>query len=101
MSHLSRDQLLHRAKAKDIALVYSRSDLNEYMVELITSNKTEYIHRRNHLSVFHTIDEALRVAKGRGASDFYLCMENTYDEFGPMKASQYFSYVPIHAKGRI
>lgn len=98
MSYLSRDELISLAKKNDIALVYSRSELHEYLVELISSNEAHYIHRSKDVSLFHSIDEALRAAQNHGATDFYLCIENTYDEFGPMNAEPHFSYVPIQPK---
>jgi len=33
-----------------------------------------------------------------GAKEFFLCVDNTYDEFGSTASPQQFDYIPIHSK---
>lgn len=97
MDNLSRSKILELSTEKPVGLIYSRADLNQYLVELIAFKRANYIHEGaiEKLIRFSTIDEAVRGARAAGARCFFLCLDNTYDECGPIPAEERFNYLPI------
>ncbi len=100
MTTPSRKDLIDgvQATSKSIALIYSPIELNEYIVEIISKNSDSYISRKDNVSHFHSIHEAVTSATKYGAKEFYLCVDNTYDECGSLASPQQFDYIPIHSK---
>ncbi|WP_367607295.1 hypothetical protein [Legionella sp. W05-934-2] len=96
MDNLSRDQIIDMSDEDSIGLIYSRSDLHQYLVELIDHKKCHYIHKGNDLKSYDSVEEAVRCARQKGAVKCYLCLDNTYDECGADLVSQRFSYLPIN-----
>ncbi len=103
MLNSSREDLIHevQTKSKSIALIYSPIELNEYIVEIISKNSDLFICKNNEISQFHAVNDAISHALQYGAKEFFLCLNNTYDECGSMglKASKpLFDYIPVHLK---
>lgn len=100
MSNPSREDLIHQAQAnsKSIALIYSPIELNEYIVEILSKNSDIFIHKYNHIAHFHSVKDAVAQATKYGANEFFLCLDNTYDECGSMPSQQHFDYIPISSK---
>lgn len=100
MKHLSRDNLINEAhtQSKSIALIYSPVELNEYIVEIISKTSNLFIRKHNHISHFHSVHDAVTHAQKHGAKEFFLCVDNTYDECGSSRSVQPFDYIPIHSK---
>ncbi|KTD45572.1 hypothetical protein Lrub_2369 [Legionella rubrilucens] len=95
MANISRKEIMELSHESTVGLIYSRSDLHQYLVELIHNDKTDYIHEGIGVAVFPTMEEALRSAKRRGAKCFFLCLDNTYDECGAEPATPHYNYLPI------
>jgi len=103
MPNSSREDLIHevQTKSKSIALIYSPIELNEYIVEIISTSSDLFIRKNNEISKFHTVDDAISHASQYGAKEFFLCLNNTYDECGSMgsvASIQLFDYIPVHLK---
>ncbi len=100
MSNLSRENLIYevQTKSKSIALIYSPLELNEYIVEIISKNSELFIRKKDNISHFHSVHDAITHAKKYGAEVFFLCVDNTYDECGSIASPQQFDYIPIHSK---
>ncbi|MGQ3887900.1 hypothetical protein ACQUW5_02565 [Legionella sp. CNM-1927-20] len=95
MEHISRSKILELSTEQPVGLIYSRADLNQYLVELITFKRADYIHEGQDLASFSTVDEAVRSARESGATCFFLCLDNTYDECGSLPTEERFNYLPI------
>jgi hypothetical protein len=100
MTNLSRENLMYevQTKSKSIALIYSPLELNEYIVEIITKTSDLFIRKNDNISHFHSVNEAITHATKYGAEEFFLCVDNTYDECGSIASPQQFDYIPIHSK---
>tara|TARA_B100000949_G_C14160287_1_gene398763 strand:- start:507 stop:803 length:297 start_codon:yes stop_codon:yes gene_type:complete len=95
MDNPSREQLLNLSEEKPIGLIYSRSELHEYFVELLDHKENHYLHKRKELASFDSVDDALAGARKQGAQEFYLCLDNTYDECGSESVGRRFCYMQI------
>ncbi|HRD69490.1 MAG TPA: hypothetical protein PK657_05045 [Legionella sp.] len=100
MDDLSRDKIIDIAQTDDTALIYSISELNEYLVEVFSADSIEYLRKGNQILKFQSVNDAVRGAKHHGAKNFYLCIDNTYDECGSMTPQESFSYLSISPNGR-
>jgi hypothetical protein len=100
MANLSRENLIYKAqtKSKSIALIYSPLELNEYIIEIISKTSGLFIHKNDNIAHFHSVNDAINHAKKYGAEEFFLCVDNTYDECGSIAAPQQYEYIPIHSK---
>jgi hypothetical protein len=96
----SRENLIDEAQTKaiSIAFIYSPNELGHYIVEIISKNSDLYIHKKDNIRHFLSVNEAISNAKKYGAKEFFLCVDNTYDECGSMGSRQQFDYIPIHSK---
>ncbi len=96
----SRDDLIYEAQTKSIsiAFIYSPNELNQYIVEIISKDSDLYIHDHDSISHFLSVNDAISNAQKYGAKEFFLCVDNTYDECGAMGSRQQFDYIPIHSK---
>ena len=99
MASLSRENLIYdvQAKSRSIALIYSPLELNEYIVELISKTSDTFISKNDNISHFLSVHDAITRAKEQGATEFFLCVDNTYDECGSIAATQRFDYLPINS----
>lgn len=95
MNNLSRNQIVDMSDKESIGLIYSRSDLHQYLVELIDHKQSHYIHQGKDLKSYYSVEDAVKGARRKGAEKFYLCLDNTYDECGAGIMPQRFSYLPI------
>lgn len=95
MDNLSREKIFDMSDVQSIGLIYSRSDLHQYLVELIDHKQSRYIHKGSDLKAYHTVEEAVKHARRQGAVKCFLCLDNTYDECGACAMPQRFSYLPI------
>ncbi|RUR17836.1 hypothetical protein ELY21_10055 [Legionella sp. km535] len=102
MANQTRESLIHQAKngSKAIALIYSPVELHEYIVEIISKDADEFIHKGKELWHFNSIDDALSRAAQYGAQEFFLCADNTYDECGSDTCRQSFDYIPLYSKNK-
>lgn len=102
MTNLSREDLINESKIdlKSIALIYSPIELYEYIIEIISSDSDQFIHKTKNSSHIYSIDEAIYDAEKHGAVDFYFCISNTYDEFGSVGSSQPYDYMRIYSKNK-
>lgn len=100
MTNSSREDLIDEVEtqSQSIALIYSPIELNEYIVEIISKTSHQFISKKDNVSHFHSVDEAITDATKYGAHKFFLCVDNTYDEFGSLASPQQFDYIPIHSK---
>jgi hypothetical protein len=100
MTNKTHEDLVNDARneSKVIALIYSPVELYEYIVEIISKDSNNFIKKGNQISHFHSVDDALSHATDYGAEEFFLCVENTYDECGSIGSVQKFDYIPIHSK---
>ena len=99
MTNLSRENLIIdevQTKSKSIALIYSPLELNEYIVEIISKTSDLFISKNNNVSHFLSVKDAITHAKKHGAKEFFLSVDNTYDECGSIAAPQRFDYIPIN-----
>ncbi len=87
-----------RNNSKVIALIYSPVELYEYIVEIISKDSDNFIKKDNQIIHFHSVDLALSYVTNYGAEEFFLCVDNTYDECGSIGSAQRFDYIPIHSK---
>lgn len=87
-----------RNKPSIIALIYSPVELQEYIVEIISKDSVKFIKKGNQIIHFNSVDQALSHATNYGAEEFFLCVDNTYDECGSIGSTQKFDYIPIHSK---
>lgn len=87
-----------RTQSKSMALIYSPIELNEYIVEIISEASVQFIRKHDQVAHFHSVEEAITNATKYGAKEFFLCVDNTYDECGSMASTQPFDYIPIHSK---
>ena len=96
----SREDLIDEAKTKSIsiAFIYSPNELNQYIVEIISKNSDLYICKNDNIRHFLSDNDAISNAQKYGAREFFLCLDNTYDECGAMGSRQQFDYIPIHSK---
>ncbi len=101
MTHKTHEQLVNdaRTRSKVVALVYSPVELQRYIVEIITQDTDVFIKDGEQIVHFNSVEEALKRSQKFGAEEFFLCLDNTYDEFGAEGATaQQFDYIPIHSK---
>ena len=100
MSNKTHEELVNDARNKStvIALIYSPVELQEYIVEIISKDFNKFIMEGNQTLHFHSLDQALFHANKYLAEEFFLCVDNTYDECGSIRAAQGFDYIPIHSK---
>ncbi|VEG92045.1 hypothetical protein [Legionella spiritensis] len=98
MTNISREEILVLSDDNTVGLIYSRSDLQQYLVELIQGKKTEYLHDGRELAIYTTMDAAVRDARKHGAQNFFLCFDNTYEECGLENTGNHLSYLPIHPR---
>lgn len=100
MTNLSRETIIYdvQTKSKSIALIYSPLELHEYIVEIISKSSDRFIRKNNDIAHFQSVDDAITNAKKYGAKEFFLCVDNTYDECGSMASPQHFDYIPIQSK---
>lgn len=97
---LSREDLICEVQAKSIsiAFIYSPNELNQYIVEIISKKSDLYICNNDSARLFLSVNDAIFNAHKYGAREFFLCVDNTYDECGSMGSRQRFDYIPIHSK---
>lgn len=100
MPNKTHEELVNDARnnSKVIALIYSPIELHEYIVEIISKDSDKFIQKKNQIIHFDSVDQALSQATSYGAEDFFLCVDNTYDECGSMGSAQTFDYIPIQSK---
>ena len=100
MPNKTHEELVNDARNKStvIALIYSPVELHEYIIEIISKDSNSFIKKGNQIIHFHSVDQALSHATTYGAEEFFLCVDNTYDECGSMGSAQKFDYIPIHSK---
>ena len=100
MQNKTHDDIVNDARNNStvIALIYSPVELQEYIVEIISKDANNFIKKGNQIIHFHSVDEALFHATHYLAGEFFLCVDNTYDECGSIGSSQRFDYIPIHSK---
>ena len=100
MTNTSRENLIHevQTESKSIALIYSPLELNEYIVEIISKTDDLFISKNDKIYHFRSVEDAITDAKKYCAKEFFLCVDNTYDECGSLAATQRFDYIPIHSK---
>ncbi len=100
MPNKTYEELVNDARNKStvIALIYSPVELYEHIVEIISKDSSDFIKTGNQIIHFHSVDDALSYATNYGAEEFFLCVENTYDECGSIGSVQRFDYIPIHSK---
>jgi hypothetical protein len=100
MPNKTREEIVNDALTKStvIALIYSPIELHEYIVEIISKDSNNFIKKGNEIISFQSVDQALFHANDYLAEDFFLCVDNTYDEFGSTGPEQRFDYIPIHSK---
>lgn len=100
MANKTHEEIVNDARNKQsvIALVYSPVELQKYIVEIISKDSDKFIKKGDRTIHFNSVDQALSQAKSYGAKEFFLCVDNTYDECGSMGSPQKFDYIPIHSK---
>lgn len=100
MSNKTHDELVNDARNKStvIALIYSPLELQEYIVEIISKDSDSFIEKGHEIIHFLSLDQALFHATHYLAEEFFLCLDNTYDECGSIGLVQRFDYIPIHSK---
>lgn len=100
MQKTKHEELLNVARNKFsiIALIYSPVELSEYIVEIVSKDYDKFIQKGNQITHFHSVDQALFHATNYGAEEFFLCVDNTYDECGSIGSAHKFDYIPIHSK---
>lgn len=100
MPNKTHDDLVNDARSKStvIALIYSPVELQEYIVEIISKDADNFIEKDHQIIHFHSVDQALFQANNYLAEEFFLCVDNTYDECGSIGSPQRFDYIPIHSK---
>ncbi|MGQ3892728.1 DUF6482 family protein [Legionella sp. CNM-4043-24] len=98
--NLSREELIHEAQTKSIAIafIYSPNELNKYIVEIVSKNSDRYIRKDDHLCHFLSVKDAVYNAQRYGATEFFLCVDNTYDECCSTESRQHFDFIPIQSK---
>lgn len=87
-----------REDGKIIALIYSPIELQEYIVEIISRDSQQFLEKSSRPLHFHSVDQALHQATKHGALEFFLCIDNTYDECGSTGSGQTFEFIPIQSK---
>lgn len=97
---LSREDLVNKAQTESIsiAFIYSPNELNKYIVEVVSEHEDVYIRKNNHMQYFLSVNDAISNAEKYGAKEFFLCVDNTYDECGSTGSKQHFDYIPLHSK---
>ena len=100
MPNKTHEQLVNDARNKStiIALIYSPVELHEYIIEIISKDSDKFIKKGNQIIHFQSVDQAISQATDYGADEFFLCVDNTYDECGSIGSVQKFDYIPIHSK---
>lgn len=100
MPNKTHEELVNDARNKStvIALIYSPADLQEYIVEIISKDSNNFIMKDNQIIHFNSVDQALFHATNYLAEEFFLCVDNTYDEFGSIGSTQGFDYIPIDSQ---
>jgi hypothetical protein len=100
MPNMTHEELVRDAlnQSKVIAFIYSPIELHEYLVEIISKDCDKFIQKGNEIIHFNSVDQALSHATNYGAEEFFLCVDNTYDECGSIGSAQKFDYIPIHSK---
>ncbi|KTD27199.1 MULTISPECIES: hypothetical protein [Legionella] len=100
MVNQTREDFINEVKrgAKSIALIYSPIELHEYLVEIITQDRNQFILKGNDLCHFNSIEAAMTQAVKYGAELFFLCVDNTYDECGSSGKAERFDYIPVQFK---
>lgn len=96
----SREDLIYEAETKSIsiALIYSPNKLNQYIVEIISKNSDLYLRKNDSVCHFLSVSDAISKAEKYGAKEFFLCLDNIYDECGSNGPRQQFDYIPIRSK---
>jgi|GEM_PF-6619819 len=74
-----------------IAYIYSISDLSQYIVQIQYQKESFFIEKSGEQETFLSMDLAVEAAKSKGCSHGYVCLENTYNELGPIEPEQRFS----------
>ena len=102
MRYKTHEEIVNYARNKSmvIALIYSPVELYEYIVEIISKDSNNFIKKNDQIIHFKSVDEALCYINNSGAEEFFLCLDNTYDECGSIVSGQRFDYTPIHSKYR-
>jgi hypothetical protein len=100
MPNKTHEELVNDARSKStvFALIYSPIELQEYFVEIISKNSIHFVMKGNQIMHFNSVDQALFHATNYYAEEFFLCVDNTYDECGSIGSAQRFDYIPIHSK---
>ena len=100
MNNLTREDIINQAqtKSKSIALIYSPIELNAYIVEILSKDSDLFIHKYNHLAHFQSVKDAVAKATKYGANEFFLCLDNTYDECGSIASPQHYDYISMYSK---
>lgn len=100
MPNKTHEELVNDARNKStvIALIYSPVELQEYIAEIITKDSDKFIMKGNQIIHFHSLDQTLFHANKYLAEEFFLGVDNTYDECGSIRPAQEFDYIPIHSK---
>lgn len=70
MDNLSREGILELSESNPVGLIYSPTELHQYLVELVANHKTDYLHKGADMASFATLDDAMREAKKYGAKCF-------------------------------
>ena len=79
-------------------MIYSPIELNEYIVEILSKDSDLFIHKYNNLAHFHSVKDAVAQATKYGADEFFLCLDNTYDECGSIVSPQHYDYISLYSK---
>lgn len=97
MNDINRKHILNLSNDEKIGLIYSRSDLNNYLLEVVEKNHSNYIQDKDELKTFGSMQLVVNYAKKIKCQSLYLCFDNTYDEFCDLsKTKQRFSYHKVH-----
>ncbi len=86
-------QLCH--EGHKIAIVYSKSELNEYFLELRSTNDTCFVKDGEEIAAFDCLEVVKKEAKNAGASQAFLALDNVYDEFGADEVMDRFTFTPL------
>lgn len=96
MKLINRKYLLKLSREASIGLIYARSDLNHYLLEIIAANQSHYVKNNQDLRVFNSVGEVTVYARRAGCLQQYLCIDSTYDEFGDNPVlDQLYSYIKV------
>lgn len=82
-------------EGKKIAIIYSKSELNEYFLELRTNDNTRFIKEGNEIAAFDCLEDVKQEAKNAGVNQAFLALDNVYDEFGADDVMDRFTFTPL------